>query len=116
MASYIDVFGQLSLVPSDGAEVSVRADKGTVSVMVPDFKAARQLLRQVPRRHNRRQVLARLQDGLRLSDLKLQVKVSSSVVARLTPRSRGGLVSRLVGLDPMELRLLAIVRAALSLA
>ena len=116
MASYIDVFGQLSLVPSVGAEVLVRADKDTVSVTVPDFKVARQLLKQVPRRHNRRQVLARLQDALRLSDLRLQVKVSHWVVAQLAPRSQGGLVSRLVGLDPMELRLLAIVRAALSLA
>ncbi len=111
----IDVFAQLSLISGQGTEVLVDGDKDIIAVIFPNLQAARQFLKQFPGSTNRRKILARLHEGLRLSDLKLQVKVSHLVIAQLTPSSQGGLASRLAGLDPVELRVLNILRAALSI-
>ncbi|MEE4377470.1 MAG: hypothetical protein V2J55_08150 [Candidatus Competibacteraceae bacterium] len=114
MNRHIDVFAQLSLVSSNGTEITVHADKDIVSIVFPNFRAARQLLGQGPQRHERRKILDNLHQGLQLSDLKMYFKIAHFQVAQLTPQSQGGFVSRWLGLAPLKLHPLAVLRAIVS--
>jgi hypothetical protein len=116
MQRHLDVFAQLSLIAGDGAELLVHADKDIVSLTLPNLRIARRLFKQVPTRGNRTAALAHLQEGLKISDLTLHIKISHHLVAQLSPRSRSTFIARLLGLEPMEFRLLALLRAALTLS
>jgi len=67
-------------------------------------------------RRRRALLLTRLQRGLQVADLTLQVRVHEQVVAQLTPQSRPTPLSRLLGLGAVEVRLLPSLRALLRRA
>jgi len=114
MTKHIDVFARLSLVSNDGTEITVHADKDIVFVVIPNLRAARQLLGQAPKGHELRKTLDSFHHGLQLGDLSMYFKIAHLRVAQFTPQSRGGLVSRLLGLTPLKLHPFAIIRVILS--
>lgn len=110
----IDVLGELSLVSEGSGELRVAAQGDVISVDLPSLSAGRSLARQAAGRAKRREAIDRLHAGLRFADLTLNVNVAGTLIAHLAPNSETTLMSRLLGVGPMELRpmglLLALVR------
>jgi len=56
-----------------------------------------------------------MQRALQVADLTLQFRVRQLVVAQFSPQSRPTLMSRLLGLGPVQVRTLASLRALLHM-
>ncbi len=106
----------LSLLPAQGEAVTVTADGSVITLSLPRLFPRRWPPGLLSDRGRRALLLARLQRGLQVADLSLQVRVHEQIVARLTPQSRPTLLSRLLGLGSVEVRLLPGLRALLRRA
>ena len=109
------VFADLTLLAADGERVTIAADGPVITFTLPRLPSRRWALGPRADRGQRRSLLARLHRALQIADLTLQFKVRRRLVAQLRPASRPTLVSRLLGVGPIEVRLLpgmlALLRA-----
>ncbi len=114
MTRPVDVLGQLSVTGERGVQVEVEGRGDSISLALPSLRVARSLAREAAGRSKRLAMITRTQAGLRRADLTLQVHVAGRPIARLAPRSKATLLSRLLGLGAIELQpvglLLAVFR------
>jgi hypothetical protein len=100
----LNVFAQLSVLSDRGETISVSAEDELIIVDFPDFWTSRALVkRQFPNRANRETSIAKLHSGLKQTDLAIEFRVARRLVARLNPRSQPNMLSRLLGVAPVEL-------------
>ncbi len=107
------VTADLSLQSANGEAVTVTADGAVVTVTLAHLRlhpGQRGLLANCRRRAA---MLARLQRGLQVADLTLQVKLRETLLAQLAPHSQPTALSRLLGLGPMQVRPWPMLRALL---
>ena len=109
----VDVLGELAVLNECGGEFRVAAQGAIISVELPSLSAGRKLAGQAAGRKTREATIQRLHKALRLGDLTLNVNVAGRQVASLTPDSQDSLLSRLLGVAPMELRPVGLLRVLL---
>ena len=109
MHAPLDVFARLSLVNDDGKEISVRAEDEIITVTVPSLWVSRPVLKQLSERQRRQRLFGHIHDGLDRADLMVELHVSQRLIARIGPRVRPGVWSRLLGLGPVELKIVPIL-------
>jgi hypothetical protein len=109
MNAPLDVFARLSLVDGEGKEISVRAEDEVITVTVPSLWIGRPVLKQLSDRQRRQRLIGYAHDGLDRADLMVELRVSQRLIARIGPRARPGLWSRLLGLGPVELKIVPIL-------
>ena len=107
------VTAELSLQAATGEAVTVTADGAVVTVTLPHLRLHPGRLGLPVDRKGREAMLARLQRGLQVVDLTLQVRVRETLLAQLAPHSQPGALSRLLGLGPLQLRPWSVLRALL---
>ena len=107
----VDVLGELSVLSEGAGELRVAAKGAVISVDLPSVAAGRVLARQVAGRMKRNEAIDRLHSGLRLADLTLEVTVAGTPIAHLAPASETTLLSRLLGVSPMKLKPMGLLRA-----
>ncbi len=103
MTSALDVVGRL-MVEMGGASAEVEARGDTIVVVLPGLRAGYSILRRWPGGRGRREAIRRIHDGLIVAGLRLEVKVGPRTVGLLGLGARAGVASRLLGVDPMELK------------
>ncbi|CAN5909423.1 hypothetical protein BH23PLA1_BH23PLA1_16680 [soil metagenome] len=108
----LDIVGQLMLT-FDRGEVRVDFRHDTIDIELPDLRAGFTLLRQFPWKVRREQ-LHKLQSTLAQAGLALQIWVGRDPVGRLSGGSNPGFASRLLRIDPIEIRTSDLIRLLLS--
>lgn len=109
----VDVLGELSVTSEGGEKLRVEGRGDAISIALPSLWVGRSLARPTAGgRSKRKAAISRLQAGLRRADLTLQVHVAGRPIARLAPHSEATLLSRLMGLGPMELKPMGLLLAA----
>ncbi len=111
MAVPLEVDGQVSLLADDGSEILLQANGSLIRVQIPSPWVWRGLLRQVGPRDVRERRLAQLQKGAAAADLEVQITVAGRLVAELAGRSQGSVLARLLGLGPLKLHPLTLLRS-----
>ena len=97
-----------------GHTVLVRAEGNVIEIDLPGVRAGMVALRGTGWRRQRKSVISQVSAALRLADLTVQVRLAGGTIARLGAGARPGVLSRLLGLAPVEVRLsgaLAILRS-----
>ena len=107
----VDVLGELSILGEGDAELRVAAEGAVVTVDLPSLAAGRSLARQFSGRARRKALIHRLHSGLRLADVTLRFSVAGTTVAHLAPGSETTLLSRALGVDPVQLSPMGLMRA-----
>ena len=107
------VSAQLSLLAGSGDAITVTATDSLIVVALPRLSSLRSAMGPLADRRQRRHLMARLQDGLRVADLTVHFRVKSYLVAQLRPESEGTWLSRLLGLGGMEVRVIPCLLALL---
>jgi hypothetical protein len=104
MSVPLNVFAQLSVLSDGGDTISVSAEDNIITVDFPDFWTSRALVkRQFPKRANRETSIDKLHSGLKQTDLSIEFRVARRLVARLNPQSQPNMLSRWLGVSPVEL-------------
>ncbi len=106
----------LSLADPDGRPLPLRLDGDTVRLDIPSQLIRLKTWRRMPPRSSQKVWLERAQGILRRTGLRLVIQVDQRPVAELRGQSRGNWLGRLVGLQPLELRLGGILVTGLRLA
>ena len=107
----VDVIGELSVLGEAGEQLRVFGHGEVLSMDMPSLRTGSLLVKKTGGRSKRRETISRLQAGLRLADLTLQLQVAGRPIASLSPHSEATLLSRLLGLGAMELRPLGLLLA-----
>jgi hypothetical protein len=107
------VTAALSLQSATGEAVTVTADGAVVTVTLPHLRLPPGRLGLLADRKRRAAMLARMQRGLQVADLTLQVKLRQTLLAQLAPHSQPTALSRLLGLGPMHVRPWPLLHALL---
>lgn len=97
--------------PAGTTQVTGRG--GRLEIDVPNLSAGMDLLRTATfgrSRSSRRRAFARLDRGLRIADLDVELRLRGAWIGRLGPRSRPTWIARAVGL-PFELPLRRLLPA-----
>ncbi len=118
----LDVAGEIRAVVADDTVV-VSAREKTITVDVPNlrvglvaWKGGRASLRGAGGRKRRAATISRASAALRLTDLNVQLRLAGGTMAVLGADARPGPLSRLLGVAPLEIRLLsALVSVARAL-
>jgi hypothetical protein len=112
LAAGLDVVGRLSIL-ADDAPFLVEFRGGTIEVVLPDLRTALHIRKRFSRGERRawansvRSIMAR-------TGLELRVWVKRRQVGRLAATSRQGWLEVLLGVDPLELRIGAILATLLG--
>lgn len=106
----VDVIGELSVLGEAGEQLRVFGHGEVLSMDMPSLRTGSLLVKKTGGRSKRRETISRLQAGLRLADLTLQLHAGRPI-ASLSPHSEATLLSRLLGLGAMELRPLGLLLA-----
>jgi hypothetical protein len=109
MNAALNVTGHLSLINENGKEISVIAEKEIITVMLPSLWVGRPMLQQFTNQRQRSWMIGNVHDGLKLTDLMLEFRIADRVVALIGPQSRSGLISRILGFGPVELKIVPIL-------
>lgn len=110
----LDVEAALSLVDAQGEEITVNADGRAVRVEFRNLRIPLRLVRGLADRRQRARWAERFHAGACAADLDVEFWVSRRVVAELTPRSHSSVWARMLGLGPIRLRPLNILRCLLT--
>ena len=109
MSEPLDVSARLSLTDENGNEISVSAEKEIITVMLPSLWVASPMLRQLTNRRRRTWMMENVHGGLKHADLRIEFRIAHRVVALLGPQSRPSWLSRIVGVGPVELKIVPIL-------
>ena len=102
------VAGKVQAVVADQA-ILVTARENTVTVDLPNLRAGMVALRGAGGRKQRAKTLIRAGAALQFTDLNVEFRLAGGAMALLGADARPGLLSRLLGLAPLEIRLSAMV-------
>ena len=107
----LDVAGEIRAVVADDAVV-ISARQKTITVDVPNlrvvpvaWRAARATLRGAGGSERRAATISRASAAMRLTDLNVQLRLAGGTMAVLGADARPGVLSRLLGVAPLEIRL-----------
>ncbi len=107
----LDVAGEIRAVVADDTVV-ISARNKTITVDVPNLrvglvalKGGRTTLRGAGGRKRRATTISRASAALRLTDLNVQLRLAGGTMAVLGADARPGLLSRILGVAPLEIRL-----------
>lgn len=103
--------GSLRLQTPQGDLIQVVAEGPFLFVRLANWRCALSILRILPRRQQRRRQLLKLSAALVAHDITVQASIATHTIATLTSGARAGIISRLLGLGPIEIRPIAILRA-----
>lgn len=103
-ARALEVTGHLVVEDPAGQPIQVHLDGATIRVVLPRAWLGRQAMAWMPARAERIQWLMTLRESLARTDLRLEFCVGRWRVARLQGTSRGGVMTRWLGMQPLELR------------
>lgn len=109
MSVPLDVSGQLSLTDKNGKEILVSAEKEIITVMLPSLWAGSSILRQLSNRRQRTRMMENVHAGLKHADLMIEFRIAHRVIALIGPQSRPGLISRIVGIGPVQMKIVPIL-------
>ncbi len=112
LAAELDVVGQLSIL-ADDAPFQVDFRGATIEVVFPELRAVF-LLRKRFSRGERRAWANSVRSMMAVSGLELRVWVRSRQVARIAATSKRARLASLLGMDPLELRIGAILATILD--
>ena len=99
----LDVSGEVQALVADET-VRVTAIKNTITVDIPNFRVGMVALRGVGRRKRRAGMISRVAAVLQFADLSVQFRLAGGTVATLGAGARPGLLSRMLGVAPLEIK------------
>lgn len=111
-AGGLEVVGHLSIL-ADDAPLQVEFRGEAIEVVLPDFRTALDLRKKFSR-GERRAWLRSFQSTFGRMSLELRVLVRGHEIGRLKSTSRRGWLAAWFGVDPLELRLGAILKTLFS--
>jgi hypothetical protein len=111
-AAGLEVVGHLSIL-ADDAPLQVEFREGAIEVVLPDLRTALDLRKRFSR-GERRAWARSVQSILARTGLELQVWMRRHQVGRLAATSRRRWLAVWLGVDPLELRIGAILATLLS--
>lgn len=109
MNAPLDVSAQLSLTDENGKEISVIAEKEIITVTLPSLWVGRPILRQLSNRRQRTWMMEHFHYSLKHADLMVEFRIADRIIALIGPQSRPGLLSRIMGFGPVELKIVPIL-------
>ena len=109
MNAPLDVSAQLSLTDENGKEISVIAEKEIITVTLPSLWVGRPILRQLTNRRQRTGMMEHFHYSLKHADLMVEFRIADRIIALIGPQSRPGLLSRIMGFGPVELKIVPIL-------
>lgn len=109
MNAPLDVSAQLSLTDQNGKEISLSAEKEIITVTLPSLWVGRPMLRQLSNRRQRTWIMENVYGGLKHVDLMIEFRIANKVIARIGPQTHSGLIARMLGLGPVELKIVPIL-------
>ncbi|ABM04834.1 conserved hypothetical protein [Psychromonas ingrahamii 37] len=109
MSAPLDVSAQLSLTNENGKTILLSAEKEIITVTLPSLWVGRPILRQLSNRGQRTRMIENVHGGLKLTDLVIEFRIADRVIALIAPQSDSGLVSRMLGVGPVELKIVPIL-------
>ena len=112
LAAGLDVVGQLSIL-ADDAPFQVNFRGATIEVVFPDLRAVFHL-RKWFSRGERRAWVSSARSMMAFSGLELRVWVKGRQVGRLAATSKRSRIASWFGVDPLELRIGAILATILN--
>lgn len=105
----LDLEGELRFESDSGDVFRLDFERDTVVLSLPDLRVASQLLR-VPPRPSRKTWLKRAHKTLLDSGLGLSIRVGGETIGLLGVPARSGLLSRCMGLAPLDVKFPALLR------
>ncbi len=102
MRAPLDVAGEVQVLVADQT-VRVTAIKNTITVDIPTLRVGMVALRGVGRRKQRATMISSLGAALHFADLSVQFRVAGGTIATLGAGARPGLLSRLLGVAPLQI-------------
>jgi hypothetical protein len=107
----LDVEGDLGIEVGDGVRLGLAGGDPGLRLEVPDWRAGRQVMALLGSRQGRQRHLLHVARILAAADLRLAVRMRGLSVATLGGSRRVGVLPRLIGLAPLSIRPLALLRA-----
>lgn len=108
MTGTLEVVGQLILeMGDDSARIEARGSR--ILLALPSLPAGRTLFQNWSIVKSRRESIRRAHEMLSQAGLTLQVDIGTITIGLLGAESRPGLTSRLLGVYPFELRVIALI-------
>jgi len=114
MNAPLDVSGKLSLTDENGKEISVSAEKEIITVTLPSLWVGRPMLRQLSKRRQRTWMVENVYGGLKHVDLLIEFRIANKIIARVGPQTHSGLIARMLGFGPVELKIVPILLSLLK--
>jgi hypothetical protein len=112
LAAGLDVVGHFSIL-ADDAPFQVDFRGATIEVVLPDLRTALNLRKKFSR-NDRRAWTNSVRSMMALTGLELRVWVRGRQLGRLAATSKQSLLAVSLGVDPLELRLAAILAILLG--
>ena len=109
MSAPLDVSAQLSLTDENGKKILLSAEKEIITVTLPNLWVGRPILWQLTNRGQYTRIIEHVHGGLQFADLMIEFRIADRVIALIAPQSRSGLVSRILGVGPAELKIVPIL-------
>ncbi len=111
MPNALDVVGRLMVEMGGDASARVEARGDTIVVELPSFRAAFAILKRWPGARGRRETIRGIHQALMGAGLALRVQVGPATVGLLGVGAKARLASRLLGLDPLEIKVDGLLAA-----
>lgn len=105
------VTGTVTLAGPNGERISVRGVGDRVEVDVARASLSRRLVSGLPSRSTRRRWLLSGQPALRAADLSVEMLVDGRPVAFYDGQTTGSMSARVLGLGPVDLKLIPLLLA-----
>ena len=105
----LDVTAQLSLSDKNGKEISVCAQNGVISIVLPSLWTEYPFKQPFVERRQRENLLRVLHQGLQDIDLNIELRVAHRIIALIGPKTQAGFISKILGFGPVKLRVTSIM-------
>jgi hypothetical protein len=104
----LDIVGEVQAAVAQET-VLITGRKDTITVDIPRLRVGLLGLRAAGGREQRSKILSRADAALQVASLSVRFRMAGGTVAMLGSAARPGLLSRLLGLAPLEVRLSGLV-------
>ncbi len=103
----LEVVGEIEALTA-GQAVRVTARKTTITIDLPNLRVGMMAFRGTGGRKQRAKTISRVNTLLHRTDLTVEFQLAGGTFALLGAKARPGLLSRLFGIAPVEIRLSGI--------
>jgi hypothetical protein len=103
MPSALDISANLA-VSIDSDTMTVHAEQSCIQIDVPSLGSVLTHVKPWLSRSKRHVILRRIDAALTAASLEVHIRLAGRTIARLGTAARPGLISRLLGFGPVELR------------